>query len=133
MSSTAEKGEEFVATVASKTHIPFAGVVLIILVVVGVLVAIFYLCCQKWWKKFRADRNKVGMAGKVDIKSVQLLGQTYKEKVSGSDSDSRRDCRSDGRSSGRSDSSARDTQRSARSSEWASHSLRRIFPNRRHR
>lgn len=75
-------GEEIVAKVASKTHIPFYGVILIVLVVLGVLVAIFYLCCQRWWKKLRGDRGKGMMVGKVDIKSVQLLGQTYKEKVS---------------------------------------------------
>ncbi|KAI1298742.1 Synaptotagmin 1 [Halotydeus destructor] len=82
MASTIDQGEQFVSKVADKTHIPFLGVVLIILVVMGVLVAIFYLCCQKWWKKVKGDRGKGGlMASKVDIKNVQLLGQTYKEKV----------------------------------------------------
>lgn len=79
--TSVDKGEQFVTKVAAKTHIPFLGVLLIMLVIIGILIAIFYLCCQKWWKKFRSDRNKVGMVNKVDIKSVQLLGQTYKEKV----------------------------------------------------
>lgn len=82
MGEVEKMGEELVSKVASRTHIPFYGVVLIVLVVFGILGAIFYFFCQRWWKKFRGDRGKGLSGGKVDIKSVQLLGQTYKEKVS---------------------------------------------------
>jgi hypothetical protein len=80
--SFAERGEEILETVAEKTHIPFWGVFLIFLVIVGVFVIVFYCCLQKWWRKFRGKDGKGGfMGGKVDLKSVQLLGQAYKEKV----------------------------------------------------
>lgn len=77
-----EMGEELVEKVSSKTHIPFWGVVLILLVILSFVLLVFYCCCQRWWKKWKGDKAGKGLAGgKVDIRSVQLLGQTYKEKV----------------------------------------------------
>jgi synaptotagmin-1 len=77
-----KEGKEILETVAEKTHIPFWGVFLIFLVIVGVFVIVFYCCLQKWWRKLRGKDGKGGfMGGKVDLKSVQLLGQAYKEKV----------------------------------------------------
>lgn len=74
--------ENMVEKVATKSHIPFWGILLTLIVMVGVAVTIFYCCCQRWWRKLRADKGKTMAGGKVDIRSVQLLGQTYKEKVS---------------------------------------------------
>jgi len=72
--------EKSIEKVSMKTHIPFWGAAFALIVLGGFAVAIFYCCCQRWWRKIRGDKGK-GVAGKVDIRSVQLLGQTYKEKV----------------------------------------------------
>ncbi|XP_075587764.1 synaptotagmin-1 isoform X1 [Dermatophagoides farinae] len=74
--------ENMVKTVAKKTSLPFWVVFLIFLVIMGILAMVFFCCLQRWWRKFRGKEAKGGfMGGKVDLKSVQLLGQTYKEKV----------------------------------------------------
>lgn len=74
--------ENMMKTVAKKTSIPFWAVFLIFLVIMGILALVFFCCLQRWWRKFRGKEAKGGfMGGKVDLKSVQLLGQTYKEKV----------------------------------------------------
>ncbi|UXI16132.1 hypothetical protein NH340_JMT02075 [Sarcoptes scabiei] len=74
--------ENMMKTVAKKTSIPFWGVFLIFLVIVGIFALVFFCCLQRWWRKFRGKEAKGSfMGGKVDLKSVQLLGQTYKEKV----------------------------------------------------
>ena len=75
--------EKSIEKVSMKTHIPFWGVAFTLIVLGGFTIAIFYCCCQRWWRKIRGDKGK-GVAGKVDIRTVQLLGQTYKEKVSAS-------------------------------------------------
>ena len=78
-------GEQLVEKVSSKTHIPFWGIVLVLIVILAFVLMVFYCCCQRWWKKFRGDKagkGGIGVGGKVDIRTVQLLGQTYKEKVS---------------------------------------------------
>lgn len=77
--SFVKTGEDIMEKVAEKTHIPFTGIFLLFVVVVAVFVITFYCCLQRWWKRFRRGESK--LAGKVDFKSVQLLGQTYKEKV----------------------------------------------------
>lgn len=71
-------GTDFVEKVATKTHIPFGIVLFIVLIIILVILFVFYFCISKWWKKWRRGDAKLG---KVDFKSVQLLGQTYKEKV----------------------------------------------------
>ncbi|RWS14684.1 synaptotagmin 1-like protein [Dinothrombium tinctorium] len=73
--------EEFVKEVSKKTHLPVWGVLLVIIVILGVIFAVFYCCLRRWWRKFRGEKGKGLIGGKVDIRSVQLLGQTYKEKV----------------------------------------------------
>src|SRR6266487_5264875 len=76
-------GEEFIEKVAEKTHVPFWGVFLILLVILAVILVVFYCCLQRWWRKIRGKEGGKGFfgGGKVDLKSVQLLGQAYKEKV----------------------------------------------------
>ena len=83
--SMEQMGEQLVEKVSSKTHIPFWGIVLVLIVVLAFVLIVFYCCCQRWWRKWRGDKagtGALGVGGKVDIRSVQLLGQTYKEKVS---------------------------------------------------
>lgn len=74
--------EDMMKTVSKKTSIPFWAVFMIFLVIVGIFALVFFCCLQRWWRKFRGKEGGKGfMGGKVDLKSVQLLGQTYKEKV----------------------------------------------------
>ncbi|KAI2797774.1 Synaptotagmin-2 [Blomia tropicalis] len=73
--------EDMMKTVSKKTSIPFWAVFIIFLVIVGVFLLVFFCCLQRWWRKFRGKEGKGFMGGKVDLKSVQLLGQAYKEKV----------------------------------------------------
>lgn len=74
--------EDMEKKVSNKTGIPFWAVFFIFLVIVGVFALVFFCCLQRWWRKFRGKEAKGGfMGGKVDLKSVQLLGQAYKEKV----------------------------------------------------
>jgi len=77
------KGEEVIETISEKTHVPFWGVFFIFLVIIAVILVVFYCCLQKYWRKFRKGELKGGLlsGGKMDLKSVQLLGQAYKEKV----------------------------------------------------
>lgn len=74
--------ENMMKTVSKKTSIPFFVVFMIFLLVVAILALVFFCCLQRWWRKFRGKEGKGSfMGGKVDLKSVQLLGQAYKEKV----------------------------------------------------
>lgn len=74
--------EDMMKTVSKKTSIPFWAVFMIFMVIVGIFALVFFCCLQKWWRRFRGKEAKGGfMGGKVDLKSVQLLGQSYKEKV----------------------------------------------------
>lgn len=75
--------EDMMKTVSNKTSIPFIVVFFIFLLIVGVFAIVFFCCLKNWWRKFRGKEGKGGgfMGGKVDLKSVQLLGQAYKEKV----------------------------------------------------
>lgn len=80
------KGREFVDDISSASHMPVWSVLFVLMVSGGVCVLIFYCCLHKWWKRWRpsggiGDKGKGLIPGKVDLKSVQLLGQTYKEKV----------------------------------------------------
>lgn len=80
-------GEQLVEKVSTKTHIPVWGVIFTLVVLLGFAVSVFYCCCQRWWRRLRGkDGAKGVVGGKVDIRSVQLLGQTYKEKVTRLDS-----------------------------------------------
>ncbi|CAG2118030.1 unnamed protein product [Medioppia subpectinata] len=81
MTRMEKSGEKILEAVADKTHIPFWGVFFIFLVIVGVFIIVFYCFLQRWWRKFRGKEGKGFMGGKVDLKSVQLLGQAYKEKA----------------------------------------------------
>lgn len=74
--------EDMMKEVSKSTSIPFGVVFMIFLLIVGIFALVFFCCLQRWWRKFRGKEGGKGfMGGKVDLKSVQLLGQTYKEKV----------------------------------------------------
>jgi synaptotagmin-1 len=78
-----DMGEQLVEKVSTKTHIPVWGILFTLIILLGFAFSIFYCCCQRWWRKLRGKDGQKGVpAGKVDLRSVQLLGQTYKEKVS---------------------------------------------------
>ncbi|XP_017488612.1 PREDICTED: synaptotagmin-1-like [Rhagoletis zephyria] len=77
-----QQGEDMMKKVSKETSIPFIVIFMIFLLIVGIFALVFFCCLQRWWRKFRGKEGGKGfMGGKVDLKSVQLLGQTYKEKV----------------------------------------------------
>ena len=78
--STWQIMKEDVQAVSTATHIPFAAILLILLVILVTILALFYFCLNKWWKKFKeSDRGK-NFKG-IDLKSVNLIGTMGKEKV----------------------------------------------------
>lgn len=77
MTKLGEKGVDFVA---EKTHIPTWGVVAIFVLILLIILGICGFCIRRFFKKRRSKDGKKGMKG-VDMKSVQLLGSAYKEKV----------------------------------------------------
>lgn len=72
--------EKVVDKVALEMGIPMWGVVSIIIAVCVVILAICFCCIRRCCRKRRGKDGKKGMKG-VDLKSVQLLGSAYKEKV----------------------------------------------------
>ncbi|XP_075153819.1 synaptotagmin 1 isoform X4 [Haematobia irritans] len=72
-------GEKVTEAIAEKTGIPTWGVVAIIILVFLVVFGIIFFCVRRFLKKRRTKDGK-GKKG-VDMKSVQLLGSAYKEKV----------------------------------------------------
>lgn len=73
---TAELTEE----AAQKMGIPTWGLVAIIILVLAIVAGLVFFCVRRFLKKRRTKDGK-GKKG-VDMKSVQLLGSAYKEKVS---------------------------------------------------
>lgn len=65
---------------AEEMGIPTWGLVTIFIVVGIVIVGICFFCIRRCCRKRRGKDGKKGMKG-VDLKSVQLLGSAYKEKV----------------------------------------------------
>ena len=56
----------------------------IVLIAIGVLLILLVCCfciCKKCCKKRKKKEGKKGLKGAVDLKNVQLLGSTMKEKV----------------------------------------------------
>lgn len=87
-SSTPPKGEilkagdkalEIADEIGHKVGIPTWGVVAIVILILLIVLGICGFCIRRF---FRKRRSKDGKKGKgVDLKSVQLLGSAYKEKV----------------------------------------------------
>lgn len=72
--------EEILHKVSDKSHIPFWGVLLIVLVIILIILVAFYFCLAKYWKKFQESDRGARFKG-LDLKSVNLIGQLGKEKV----------------------------------------------------
>jgi heme/copper-type cytochrome/quinol oxidase subunit 2 len=67
-------------TAADKSHIPFWGILLILLVIILVIFVAFYFCLAKYWRKFKESDKGQRFKG-LDLKSVNLIGQMGKEKA----------------------------------------------------
>ena len=59
---------------AGQLYLPFTVVALVILLIA-------FCCIRRCCRKRRPKDAKKGLKGAVDLKSVQLLGNAYKEKV----------------------------------------------------
>lgn len=61
------------------------AIIAIAVAIAVVILLIFFCCCKRWimkkWRKKKEALAKKGLKGAVDLKSVQLLGKEYKEKV----------------------------------------------------
>lgn len=68
-------------TASDKSHIPFWGILLILLVIILVIFVAFYFCLAKYWRKFKESDKGQRFKG-LDLKSVNLIGQMGKEKAS---------------------------------------------------
>ncbi|KAL5279617.1 SYT2 family protein [Megaselia abdita] len=77
--TVAEKTAVITEEVAHKMGIPTWGLVAIIILVLAIVGGLLFFCVRRFLKKRRTKDGK-GKKG-VDMKSVQLLGSAYKEKV----------------------------------------------------
>lgn len=75
-----DKAAEMTEALAHEMGIPTWGLVSIIIFVVLIILGICGFCIRRCFRKRRSKDGKKGMKG-VDLKSVQLLGSAYKEKV----------------------------------------------------
>ncbi|KAG6458303.1 synaptotagmin 1 isoform X1 [Manduca sexta] len=73
-------GQEKVAEMARKMNMETWQLVAILVGVAVVVLGICFCCIRRCFRKRRSKDGKKGMKG-VDLKSVQLLGSAYKEKV----------------------------------------------------
>ncbi|XP_071561121.1 synaptotagmin 1 isoform X2 [Temnothorax nylanderi] len=64
----------------AKTGIPSWGLVAILIGVGIIVLGICFCCIRRCCRKRRSKDGKKGLKGAVDLKSVQLLGSTYKDK-----------------------------------------------------
>ncbi|XP_066601440.1 synaptotagmin 1-like isoform X3 [Prorops nasuta] len=72
--------ENFGKEVAEEMGVPTWGVVAILIAVAVVVLGICFCCIRRCCRKRRSKDGKKGLKGAVDLKSVQLLGSTYKDK-----------------------------------------------------
>lgn len=80
-SNAMEKAKEITTELAEEMGIPTWALVSIIIGVLLVVLGICFFCIRRCFRKRRAGKDgKKGMKG-VDLKSVQLLGSSYKEKA----------------------------------------------------
>ncbi|XP_071454840.1 synaptotagmin 1 isoform X2 [Hetaerina americana] len=76
-----EKAIEIADKLAHEMGIPTWGLIAIIIAVCVVVLGILFCCIRRCCRKRRTKDGKKGLKGAVDLKSVQLLGSAYKEKV----------------------------------------------------
>ncbi|XP_011702202.1 PREDICTED: synaptotagmin 1 isoform X2 [Wasmannia auropunctata] len=67
-------------SIVEETGIPAWGLVAILIVVGVIVLGICFCCIRRCCRKRRSKDGKKGLKGAVDLKSVQLLGSTYKDK-----------------------------------------------------
>uniref|UniRef100_A0A182J2A4 C2 domain-containing protein n=1 Tax=Anopheles atroparvus TaxID=41427 RepID=A0A182J2A4_ANOAO len=75
-----DKAAEMTEALAHEMGIPTWGLVSIIIFIVLIILGICGFCIRRCFRKRRSKDGKKGAKG-VDLKSVQLLGSAYKEKV----------------------------------------------------
>lgn len=78
--SIPQETKDLVKKTGDALNIPPWGVVSIFIGISIVLLGVCFLCIRRCCRKRRGKDGKKGMKG-VDLKSVQLLGSAYKEKV----------------------------------------------------
>ncbi|CAD1475908.1 unnamed protein product, partial [Heterotrigona itama] len=66
---------------AEEMGIPTWALVAILIAVLVVVLGICFCCIRRCCRKRRSKDGKKGLKGAVDLKSVQLLGSTYKDKT----------------------------------------------------
>ncbi|XP_044575446.1 synaptotagmin 1 isoform X1 [Cotesia glomerata] len=83
--STAAKIETKIENVGKEitaaTGIPTWGLVAILIAVGAIVLGVCFCCIRRCFRKRRSKDGKKGLKGAVDLKGVQLLGGTYKDKV----------------------------------------------------
>uniref|UniRef100_T1JJ35 C2 domain-containing protein n=1 Tax=Strigamia maritima TaxID=126957 RepID=T1JJ35_STRMM len=67
-------------TLEKLSPLPLTYTLLIIFTVILICLCACFCCIRRWCRRRRKDGKK-GLKGAVDLKSVQLLGNAYKEKV----------------------------------------------------
>ncbi|XP_008192465.2 synaptotagmin 1 isoform X1 [Tribolium castaneum] len=75
-----DRAMEMAEVVAEKTGMKPWMVITIVIAICAIILGICFCCIRRCFRKRRAKDGKKGMKG-VDLKSVQLLGSSYKEKV----------------------------------------------------
>lgn len=78
--SLEDKIENFGKGIAEEVGIPPWGLVAILIGVAVIVLGICFCCIRRCCRKRRSKDGKKGLKGAVDLKSVQLLGGTYKDK-----------------------------------------------------
>ncbi|GIY39696.1 synaptotagmin 1 [Caerostris darwini] len=72
--------EKIIDVIAKKTHLPMWGVVALLIIICAICVCLCICCLKRMCRRKRKDSKK-SLKGAVDLKSVQILGGSYKEKV----------------------------------------------------
>ncbi|KAK2581887.1 hypothetical protein KPH14_002348 [Odynerus spinipes] len=80
MKNFGDKVENVTKELAEEMGIPTWGLVAILIGVGVVVLGICFCCIRRCCRKRRSKDGKKGLKGAVDLKSVQLLGSTYKDK-----------------------------------------------------
>lgn len=83
--SDEESDDQVFKTVAKKSHLPYLMLILVLLLMAALFVFLFFKCLTRYFRRvWKSDKTRVpglSMGGKLDLKTAQLLGQAYKEKV----------------------------------------------------
>ncbi|XP_032452202.1 synaptotagmin 1 isoform X8 [Nasonia vitripennis] len=78
--SLEEKMGKSVEKLAAEAGLPTWGLVAILIAVAIIVLGFCGFCIRRCFRKRRSKDGKKGLKGAVDLKSVQLLGSTYKDK-----------------------------------------------------